>query len=311
MGWKGDTGHGEFMEELVRIIKEHGTKKLEEILADKEVIRGGEFIHGLKKQYNLPQSDAEQLTKLFIGADSLQRVGKLTNIWDDLFKINKDKLFEIIIKGFSYPTEEIEKQERQVKPLVKPTLEIDTIKTVLERQKSIICVVSVPPVISFDIKAHGCISLNEAFKSLINSANRDIKIISPFIDKFGIVQYLYDLIDAANRGAEIKLLIRKDGGDSGRGIQHLCDTFSAEACRNMLEIRNFHMQRDEGQLYGIHAKLLIVDNTLGYIGSGEFRGNSLWGLVETGIITIQPVINPFIELFDQVWKTSDTVWKST
>ena len=284
-------------------------RQLEELSKKRKYVRGGEIIHFLKKT-GFSEPEAEQLVKILIAEGCLCRVGRTINLWDDLFRLNEKKLRNIALSGISFPNENENISIQMEELLLSGSQKTEAITLEKMILKNIVCVISIPPIIKVDFKKYNCITLKEAFKFLINSAKSQLKIMSPFLDRFGVTQYLYDLINAANRGVKIKILVRRQGGDEGKGLQHLCDTFKINGIKNSLEIRSFYIERGRTQMYTIHGKMIITDDSKAYIGSGEFRANSLWGLIEVGIITSNNgIVTPLVELFKKIWNESNLIWK--
>lgn len=289
---------------------------LNRIFQEKEVIRGADILHPLKEK--LPESKAEGVVKLLIAEKCLKHIDKSTNLWDDAFRVNQDRLEQILDEGIelnddakleeSLPESSrgIEKEEIKKNARKKGT-------KVNIKEIDIPCpVITVPPVLSKGItKRKSHISLRDAFRSLIASADEQIKIASPFIDRHGITHYLYDFLEVLEKGVNIQILIRPSGGDGGRGIKYFQDILQKKKDNivGSVEIRAFHIKKENKQIYSIHGKMVIVDAVLAYVGSGEIRGNSLWSLLETGVIIDAELAEKFDVLFEKAWNKSRLLWK--
>lgn len=281
-------------------------KQIQQSFSDKTVLSGGQIIYDLKK-VGISEKDAEKIIK-FLNADNiLKRVDKITNIYDDLFELNKEELIKYLSEPELYGM-----QEESIDQTTPPSREKHAVKSDIGyvfNDVEIIPVFTVPPNIKFDIGKYNGIAMEEAFHVLIQCAKMDLKIISPFIDRHGLSNYLFDLVDAARKGVKIKLIIRHDAEYNNKKLELriLDDEFKRNDVESMLEIRNYHQKIGNGQLYSIHEKVIIADDNIGYVGSGEIRANSLWYLVEAGVIIKGQYIKPFVDFFNAVWEASDSL----
>jgi len=72
-----------------------------------------------------------------------------------------------------------------------------------------------------------------------------------------------------------------------------------------LKIADYHILDDVNRIKSsTHAKLVISDYNSAYIGSGEFRKNSLLANFEVGCLVEGPQVFGICEVFDLMFKNS-------
>jgi hypothetical protein len=132
-----------------------------------------------------------------------------------------------------------------------------------------------------------------AWKSLINYSTNKIRIISPFPDKTGFKIFGPSIIEALKKNVKVEMITRSIGPFSKEShrrkafknfIKHVLDELS----KPDLSIYHLHdgiiSEEIATHLGSIHAKVIMQDNKAVYVGSGEFRGNSISKNVEIGNI---------------------------
>ena len=154
----------------------------------------------------------------------------------------------------------------------------------------------------------------DCFREIIISAKDVIRICSPFMqknvlngDSFPELRQL--IIDALKRNIKIKLLSRELFQRRGEEIQWLIDIANAIGKNDNLRIVDYHLLSEDGTiLSSTHAKLLIADYTMAYVGSAELRRNSLIANFEVGCLVKGPQVFGICEVFDLMF-SKGKVWK--
>jgi phosphatidylserine/phosphatidylglycerophosphate/cardiolipin synthase-like enzyme len=118
---------------------------------------------------------------------------------------------------------------------------------------------------------------------LIDQARRKLLVASPFLDSYA-VDFLADAIVAAGRrGAETRLV-------TSLGQAHHFDAISrrweAEATASL---RVTEVQTHLSSL-GSHAKVLVVDDERGYVGSANLTAAGLGRHIEIGVELVGPQV---------------------
>jgi phosphatidylserine/phosphatidylglycerophosphate/cardiolipin synthase-like enzyme len=154
----------------------------------------------------------------------------------------------------------------------------------------------------------------DCFREIIASANKILRICSPFLqrnvlnkDAFPDLKQL--IIDAFERDVYIKLLSRELFQRRGEEIHWIADIARDLEKEDKLTIVDYHIQSDLGEiLSSTHAKLLIADHTMAYVGSAELRRNSLIANFEVGCLISGPAVVGICEAFDSMFNQGK-VWK--
>ncbi|VVB86328.1 PLD-like domain protein [uncultured archaeon] len=152
------------------------------------------------------------------------------------------------------------------------------------------------------------------FREIITSANKILRICSPFMQKNVLSEDAFPdlkqlIIDAFERNVNIKLLSRELFQGRGGEIHWIVDIARNLGMEEKLTIVDYHFQSDRGDiLSSTHAKLLIADYTMAYVGSAELRRNSLIANFEVGCLITGPAVIGISEAFDSMF-SQGKVWK--
>lgn len=154
----------------------------------------------------------------------------------------------------------------------------------------------------------------DCFREIITSANKILRICSPFLQKnvlnddaFPDLKQL--IIDAFERDVDIKLLSRELFQGRGEEILWIADIARGLDKEEKLTIVDYHILSDRGEIISsTHAKLLIADYTMAYVGSAELRRNSLIANFEVGCLISGPAVIGICEAFDSMFNQGK-VWK--
>lgn len=150
----------------------------------------------------------------------------------------------------------------------------------------------------------------ECFRFIISSAKSTLRICSPFIqhnivDVDAFPDFRKLLIAALNRGVEIKLLTR-ELNERNYEVQWIVDISDKIDKRNKLSIVDYHLQENDGSIVSsTHAKILIADHDVAYIGSAELRKNSLIKNLEIGCMIRGSSVFGICEIFDFMFSQGD------
>lgn len=151
------------------------------------------------------------------------------------------------------------------------------------------------------------------FEQIIASCKSVLRICSPFIqenviddDSFPKLREL--LIDALRRDVEIRLLSRELFQGRGDEVQWIIDAAINIGKRDSLRIVDYHLLSENGSiLSSTHAKLIVADYSLAYVGSAELRKNSLMANFEVGCLVRGPQVFGICEIFDDMF-SSGRIW---
>lgn len=132
-----------------------------------------------------------------------------------------------------------------------------------------------------------------AWKFLMDNSSKNISIISPFADKLGFKIFGPSLINACKRKVHVEIITRDISPFSKeshrrKAFTNFLRTITDEIRDPDLSIFQIHDGVNDEEfaihLGSVHAKALMQDTSAVYIGSGEFRGNSISKNIEIGYI---------------------------
>ncbi len=163
-------------------------------------------------------------------------------------------------------------------------------------------------------KRNGQIDSVDCFREIIISAKDVIRICSPFMqknvlndDSFPELQQL--IFDALKRNVEIRLLSRELFKGRGEEIQWIIDVADDIGKIDNLKVVDYHFSSENGTvLSSTHAKLLIADYNMAYVGSAELRRNSLVANFEVGCLVRGSQVFGICEVFDFMF-SNGRIWK--
>ncbi len=147
----------------------------------------------------------------------------------------------------------------------------------------------------------------DCFREIITSANKILRICSPFIQKNVLSEDAFPelkqlIIDALERDVDIKLLSRELFRGRIEEIHWIVDLARDLGKEEKLTIVDYHILSDRGYiLSSTHAKLLIADYNLAYVGSAEMRRNSLIANFEVGCLISGSEVIGICEVFDSMF----------
>lgn len=159
------------------------------------------------------------------------------------------------------------------------------------------------------------LTTEETFAFLLKKARNYVKISIPFPEEPIVTHYASEFRELARRKVKVNVLTREIGSMLSsnntrylslyKALARLCDIYKSCGKEYLVEIRDFHRSLDvRGSSFhyeSTHAKLVIVDGTDAYSGSGEFRINSLYNNFELGFIVSGHIVNQVEYLYDLIW----------
>ena len=153
-----------------------------------------------------------------------------------------------------------------------------------------------------------------AFREIIASSNHIIRISSPFFqqnvsDQNSPLDLEKSILLAYNRGCKIVILSRETKSKRVSDLNWLVNLSRSHGFSDRLEIFDYHKASKQRTIdSSVHAKLIIADEKMAYIGSAELRLNSLYKNFEVGVVLEGPAVIGVIELFDEMIALSQKVF---
>jgi hypothetical protein len=130
----------------------------------------------------------------------------------------------------------------------------------------------------------GFLTTSAAFTRLAQAASRRLVVMTPFIDAGGF-RWLRRLFEATQADCQRIVVLRDtDKYMVELGVQH------ADWLRSLqVSVRDYHLSHgvDAGRALPIetfHAKLIVADDTLAYVGSANLLNSSEGLSLETGLL---------------------------
>lgn len=153
-------------------------------------------------------------------------------------------------------------------------------------------------VLSFDLE----------IRDVLLEASESIRLANPYFDPGEEV--LEDIASLPSNGVRTKILTRETNAPSTSLRKALNEVYGAIApeSRENLDVRDLYAKdSDRRQVYATHAKVLVVDDEVCYIGSANLTRHSLTNNFELGILVRGPVVQQVSAVFDTVFASSTKV----
>ena len=91
-------------------------------------------------------------------------------------------------------------------------------------------------------------------------------------------------------------------------IKKVYECFLKKGLERFIDIRNYYYQSKDNKLMSsIHAKIIIIDDNLAYVGSGEIRKNSFEKNLEVGVILTGSKVSELTLIFNKLFSKSEVV----
>ncbi|SEH15020.1 PLD-like domain-containing protein [Natronorubrum sediminis] len=138
---------------------------------------------------------------------------------------------------------------------------------------------------------------------LVRNAERELLLVTPFFTRFGVDVFVDHLASATDRGVDITLLTR-DVTDNRENADHV--ERIRETVRSNGDTSNFHVYQYDSPHGRLHAKTLIADTEIAYVGSANLTNYSLKEAIEIGLIVRGPVVDELTDFFEIVRCSANT-----
>jgi hypothetical protein len=153
----------------------------------------------------------------------------------------------------------------------------------------------------------GFITTSAAFMRLAHAASRRLVVMTPFIDAGGF-RWLRRVFDAASPNCQKILILRDtDRYTVELGVEH------TEWLRGLqVSVRDYHMSHDvaAGRALPIetfHAKVIVADEAVAYVGSANLLSSSEGLCLETGFLVEGAAASDVARLVDAVLRIARTL----
>ncbi|MBV8882149.1 MAG: hypothetical protein JO332_19485 [Planctomycetaceae bacterium] len=153
-------------------------------------------------------------------------------------------------------------------------------------------VVSLPSPLRAPLGARipGLLGSDQVFRKLLESAKKSLKIFSPYVD---------NSFTGMAQDARVPIQIVTSLRDNK---QKSCPVLERFSSTKPLAVRYLREVQGKVQMYQLHAKMILADDVMAYIGSANFTDTSLHYNFELGLVTEdRSVIARLHAIFDYVF----------
>ena len=136
-------------------------------------------------------------------------------------------------------------------------------------------VVSLPSVLRGPVEARlpGVLTTDRVFRKLLETAQKSIKIFSPYVDNS-----FTGMAQAAKAPLQVVTTLRDAKMRSSPVLERFATT-------RPLAVRYLCEKQGRTQMYQLHAKMVLADASMAYVGSANFTDTSLHYNFELGLYT--------------------------
>ena len=144
------------------------------------------------------------------------------------------------------------------------------------------------------------------FRLITAVASSRLDIVSPYIDDSGVSMLRDALLQAAERRVQVRIITREARKPHASRLRGLAEI--AAIASPQLSVRDYHTQKGEyAHFTSVHAKLVLADERIGYVGSAELRGNALVKNFELGSVLTGSAAQLASQSFDALWRVAQPV----
>lgn len=151
-------------------------------------------------------------------------------------------------------------------------------------------------------------SIAEVLRGQVFSADHSVRIANPYFDPS--LELIDDLASLPQRGIETKVLTRETSTSEATrdALNRMWRRLNSKG-REKIHVADLHERdhRTGRQVFATHAKMLLVDTEVCYVGSANLTDNSLFSNFEFGVLIEGEVVEEAVELFDDVFEHARSV----
>ena len=143
-------------------------------------------------------------------------------------------------------------------------------------------------------------------RNQVFDADSSVRIANPYFDPS--LELVSDLASLPRRGVETRLLTREtadEEGDTRTTLNKMWDLID-EDHRDNFEVRDLYRwdEKQGSQAFATHAKIVIVDERVCYVGSANLTDTSLSTNFEFGVVVEGDIVEEAATVFDEVFEYS-------
>jgi phosphatidylserine/phosphatidylglycerophosphate/cardiolipin synthase-like enzyme len=158
------------------------------------------------------------------------------------------------------------------------------------RMIELVLSVPVPLRAPLQARSSGILATADVFRRMIQAARRSIRIFSPYVDPT-----FTSLCGDARAPIQVVTTLREARIRSNPVLERF-------ATMRPLSVRYLHEKHARSQMFQLHAKMLLVDSAMAYVGSANFTDTSLNYNFELGLyVEDRDVLARLGSIFDTVF----------
>lgn len=158
------------------------------------------------------------------------------------------------------------------------------------RPTGLVLSVPVPLREALEARARGLSTTADVFARMFASARTSIKVFSPYVDPS-----FTTLAQEARAPIQVVTTLREARMKSSPVLERFATT-------RPLAVRYLHEKHAKSQMFQLHAKMILADSSLAYIGSANMTDTSLHYNLELGVYLEDPdLIAQLHAIFDYVF----------
>lgn len=149
-------------------------------------------------------------------------------------------------------------------------------------------------------------NIASTIRNQVFDADSSVRIANPYFDPS--LELVSDLASLPRRSVETRLLTRETGdeeGDTRTTLNKMWDMIDEEH-RGNFQVRDLYRwdEKQGSQAFATHAKIVIVDERVCYVGSANLTDTSLSTNFEFGVVVKGNIVNNAVTVFDEVFEYS-------
>lgn len=151
---------------------------------------------------------------------------------------------------------------------------------------------------------------NLGLRHLAVQAQDSMRIAAPYLDPDE--KMIEDIASLPDQGVTVRLMTRESTGedvDPGqrKSLKRLANQVTPSA-RNRFVARDLYSTDSFGrQERAVHAKAVIIDETLAYVGSANFTQTGLGSNFELGVLLDGPLVDDCVTVFDEMFDMANRI----
>ncbi|WP_227134569.1 phospholipase D family protein [Halorubellus salinus] len=155
-------------------------------------------------------------------------------------------------------------------------------------------------------RPEGVVDLPPRLRRLLLEAKESVRIANPYFDT--TPRIIDDILALPRKGVHTAILTRELNHPDHRAVfGRIHETLTAEE-EALIDVRELYAQDSSGrQTTATHAKLMVVDDEIAYVGSANLTITSLTSNFELGVIIKGPPVADIAAAFDAIFKDSTEV----